>query len=63
MHDGQPYVIPTLSARVDDVVYLHEGRPAGRSANRRGSVSVGVTLGGIVLARSIFEYSVNYRRS
>lgn len=62
--DGQPYVIPTLHARVDDVLYLH-GSPASRMLQALGSgapVCVTVThLDGIVLAKSVFNHSVNYR--
>jgi nitroimidazol reductase NimA-like FMN-containing flavoprotein (pyridoxamine 5'-phosphate oxidase superfamily) len=62
--DGQPYVIPTLHARVGDVLYLH-GSPASRMLQELGSgapVCVTVThLDGIVLAKSVFNHSVNYR--
>src|SRR5215472_5423909 len=62
--DGQPYVIPTLYARVGDAIYFH-----GSAASRmlRGAaegtlVCVTVTLtDGIVLARSVFNHSMNYR--
>ena len=62
--DGQPYVIPTLHARVGDVLYLH-GSPASRMLKELGSgapVCVTVThLDGVVLAKSVFNHSVNYR--
>lgn len=62
--DDQPYVIPTLHARVGDVLYLH-GSPASRMLQTLGSgapVCVTVThLDGIVLAKSVFNHSVNYR--
>src|SRR3954449_3663092 len=62
--DGQPYVIPTLHARVGDVLYLH-GSPASRMLQTLGSgepLCVTVThLDGIVLAKSVFNHSVNYR--
>jgi nitroimidazol reductase NimA-like FMN-containing flavoprotein (pyridoxamine 5'-phosphate oxidase superfamily) len=62
--DGQPYVIPTLHARVRDVLYLH-GSPASRMLQELGSgapVCVTVThLDGVVLAKSVFNHSVNYR--
>jgi len=62
--DGQPYVIPTLHARVGDVLYLH-GSPASRMLKEMGKgapVCVTVThLDGIVLAKSVFNHSVNYR--
>jgi nitroimidazol reductase NimA-like FMN-containing flavoprotein (pyridoxamine 5'-phosphate oxidase superfamily) len=61
---GQPYVIPTIHARLDDVLYLH-----GASANHmlktlEGGLDACVTvtlLDGLVLARSAFHHSVNYR--
>ena len=62
--ENQPYVIPTLHARVGDVLYLH-GSPASRMLQTLGSgapVCVTVThLDGIVLAKSVFNHSVNYR--
>jgi nitroimidazol reductase NimA-like FMN-containing flavoprotein (pyridoxamine 5'-phosphate oxidase superfamily) len=61
---GQPYVIPTLHARVDDHVYVH-GSAASRTLRALGgSVPACLTvtlLDGIVLARSVFEHSMNYR--
>jgi nitroimidazol reductase NimA-like FMN-containing flavoprotein (pyridoxamine 5'-phosphate oxidase superfamily) len=62
--DGQPYVIPTGYARVDDRLYLH-GSAASRMLRTLGAgvqVCVTVTLvDGLVLARSAFHHSVNYR--
>src|SRR5437868_14529699 len=62
--DGQPFVIPTLHARIDDTLYLH-GSAASRPLKRAAAglpVCVTVTLvDGIVLARSIFEHSIDYR--
>jgi nitroimidazol reductase NimA-like FMN-containing flavoprotein (pyridoxamine 5'-phosphate oxidase superfamily) len=62
--DGQPYVIPTLFARVGDAVYFH-GSAASRMLRGAASgipVCVTVTLiDGLVLARSVFNHSMNYR--
>ncbi|HEY2794601.1 MAG TPA: pyridoxamine 5'-phosphate oxidase family protein, partial [Micromonosporaceae bacterium] len=63
--DGAPRVLPTLFVRVDDTVYLH-GSTAARwplTARRDGMpVCVTVTaLDGLVLARSQFNHSANYR--
>jgi nitroimidazol reductase NimA-like FMN-containing flavoprotein (pyridoxamine 5'-phosphate oxidase superfamily) len=62
--DGQPYAIPTLHARVGDEVWVH-GSSASRTLRtlRRGArACLTVTLvDGLVLARSIFNHSVNYR--
>jgi hypothetical protein len=64
VHDGQPYVVPTLHARVGDELLVH-GSAASRTLGALGggtSVCVTVTLvDGIVLARSVFESSMNYR--
>jgi nitroimidazol reductase NimA-like FMN-containing flavoprotein (pyridoxamine 5'-phosphate oxidase superfamily) len=62
--DGQPYVIPTAYARWDDRLILH-GSTASRMFRRLGEgleVCVTVTLvDGLVLARSQFHHSMNYR--
>ena len=62
--DGQPYVIPTLFARVRDALYFH-GSAASRMLRNLGDgipVCVTVTLtDGFVLARSVFNHSMNYR--
>jgi nitroimidazol reductase NimA-like FMN-containing flavoprotein (pyridoxamine 5'-phosphate oxidase superfamily) len=62
--DGQPYVIPTMFARVGDAIYFH-GSAASRMLRNASSgipVCVTVTLvDGLVLARSVFNHSMNYR--
>ena len=62
--DGQPYAIPTLHARVGDEVWVH-GSSASRTLRTLGRgarACLTVTLiDGLVLARSIFNHSVNYR--
>ena len=62
--DGQPFVVPTLYARLGDELVLH-GSVASRLMRhvRDGSpICVTVTeLDGLVLARSAFETSLNYR--
>ena len=62
--DGQPFVIPTLYARVGDAIYFH-GSAASRMLRGAASgvaVCVTVTLtDGFVLARSVFNHSMNYR--
>lgn len=64
VQDGQPYVIPTLHARIGDRLYVH-GSAASRTLRAlAGGAPVCVTatlLDGLVLARSVFEHSVNYR--
>ena len=62
--EGQPYVIPTIYARVEDRLYIH-GSAASRmlrTIGERMPVCVTVTLlDGLVLARSTFHHSMNYR--
>ena len=62
--DGQPFVIPTLYGRSGDKLYLH-GSAASRMlrAQEAGEpVCVPVSLvDGLVLARSAFHHSINYR--
>ncbi|MFI5095230.1 MAG: pyridoxamine 5'-phosphate oxidase family protein [Candidatus Acidiferrales bacterium] len=62
--DGQTFVIPTLYARIGDAIYFH-GSAASRMlrcASEGANVCVTVTLiDGIVLARSVFNHSINYR--
>jgi nitroimidazol reductase NimA-like FMN-containing flavoprotein (pyridoxamine 5'-phosphate oxidase superfamily) len=62
--DGQPYVIPTLHARIGDEVFVH-GSAASRMVTMLGAglpVCLTVTLiDGLVLARSAFHHSMNYR--
>ncbi len=62
--DNQPFVIPTAYGRVGDKLYIH-GSPASRmlrSLQNAIEVCVTVTLlDGLVLARSAFHHSMNYR--
>ena len=64
VHDGQPYVIPTLHARIGERLYVH-GSSASRTLRTLAEgvpMCATVTLiDGLVLARSVFEHSVNYR--
>ena len=62
--DGEPYVIPTLHARVGERVYFH-GSSASRTVRALAAgaqMCLTVTLlDGLVLARSAVHHSVNYR--
>lgn len=62
--EGQPFVIPTAYGRVGDRLYIH-GSPASRMLRTlKAGVEVCVTvtlLDGLVLARSAFHHSMNYR--
>src|SRR6184192_132671 len=62
--DGQPYVIPTLYARIGDAIYFHGSAASRMLRNVSDGISVCVTVtltDGFVLARSVFNHSMNYR--
>jgi uncharacterized protein len=62
--DGQPYVIPTGFARVGDHVYIHGSAASRMLRNLSQGINVCVTvtlIDGLVLARSAFHHSINYR--
>ena len=62
--DGQPFVIPTGYGRVEDNLYIHGSAASRMLRNLDKGVDVCVTvtlLDGLVLARSIFNHSMNYR--
>jgi hypothetical protein len=62
--DGAPRVIPTIHARVGDTLYVH-GSNASRTlralkAGAEACVAITI-LDGLILARSAFNHSMNYR--
>jgi uncharacterized protein len=62
--DGQPYVIPTLFARVGDAIYFHGSAASRMLRNLVEGIPVCLTVtltDGFVLARSVFNHSMNYR--
>jgi len=62
--DGQPFVIPTSYGRDGDTLYIHGSAASRMLRNLDKGVPVCVTvtlLDGLVLARSIFNHSMNYR--
>ncbi len=62
--DGQPFVIPTAFGRVGDHLYIHGSAASRMLRNLDKGIPVCVTvtlLDGLVLARSIFNHSMNYR--
>lgn len=62
--DGQPYVIPTSYGREGDVLYIHGSAASRMLRNLDKGIPVCITvtlLDGLVLARSIFNHSMNYR--
>jgi uncharacterized protein len=64
VHDGKPAVIPTLHARVGDEVLLHGSAASRMLRTLSQGVDVCLTatlIDGLVLARSAFHHSMNYR--
>lgn len=64
VHDGQPYVIPTAFGRAERTIYLHGSAVSRTLQAVSGGIPVCLTatlLDGIVLARSGFHSSINYR--
>lgn len=62
--DGQPFVIPTGYARVDDKLYIHGSQASRMLRSLAGGLDACVTVtivDGLVLARSAFHHSMNYR--
>ena len=62
--DGQPYVIPTSYGRDGNVLYVHGSAASRMLRNLQQGIPVCVTvtlLDGLVLARSVFNHSMNYR--
>ncbi|HJR09101.1 MAG TPA: pyridoxamine 5'-phosphate oxidase family protein [Pyrinomonadaceae bacterium] len=62
--EGQPFVIPTGYARAGDTLYLHGSQASRMLRALRDGIQVCVTvtlLDGMVLARSAFHHSMNYR--
>jgi nitroimidazol reductase NimA-like FMN-containing flavoprotein (pyridoxamine 5'-phosphate oxidase superfamily) len=62
--DGQPFVIPTSYGRGGDVLYIHGSAASRMLRNLDQGVRVCITVtlvDGLVLARSVFNHSMNYR--
>src|SRR4029453_18141071 len=62
--DNQPFVIPTGYARVDDKLLIHGSQASRMLRSLSGGVDACVTVtlvDGLVLARSAFHHSMNYR--
>jgi uncharacterized protein len=62
--DGQPFVIPTSYGRTGDNLYIHGSAASRMLRQMKDGVPVCITvtlLDGLVLARSIFNHSMNYR--
>lgn len=62
--EGQPFVIPTMFARVGDYIYFHGSAASRTLRGLSGGIPVCITvtlIDGLVLARSVFNHSMNYR--
>ncbi|MDX6693990.1 MAG: uncharacterized protein QOF02_1593 [Blastocatellia bacterium] len=62
--EGQPFVIPMGYGRVRDQLYIHGSQASRMLRQLRGGINVCVTVtlvDGLVLARSAFHHSMNYR--
>ena len=62
--DGQPYVIPTSYGRKDANLYIHGSAASRMLRQMKDGIAVCITvtlLDGLVLARSVFNHSMNYR--
>jgi nitroimidazol reductase NimA-like FMN-containing flavoprotein (pyridoxamine 5'-phosphate oxidase superfamily) len=62
--DGQPFVIPTSYGRKEANLYIHGSAASRMLRQMKEGVRVCVTvtlLDGLVLARSVFNHSMNYR--
>ncbi len=62
--EGQPFVIPTMFARIGDAIYFHGSAASRLLRGLSGGLPVCITvtlMDGLVLARSIFNHSMNYR--
>ena len=62
--DGEPRVIPTIHARVGDTLYVHGSNASRTLRSTKGGAAVAAEvtlLDGLVMARSAFHHSMNYR--
>jgi hypothetical protein len=62
--EGQPFVIPTIHARHEDSIYLHGSKNSRMLEHIQAGNPICITitlLDGLVLARSVFHSSMNYR--
>jgi nitroimidazol reductase NimA-like FMN-containing flavoprotein (pyridoxamine 5'-phosphate oxidase superfamily) len=64
VQDGQPFVIPTIHARLGDEILLHGAKASRLLKHVQAGQPICITvtlLDGLVLARSVFNSSMNYR--
>ena len=63
-HNGSPVVIPTIHARINNTLYIHGSAASRLLKSIQGGANLCVTISlidGIVMARSAFHHSLNYR--
>jgi nitroimidazol reductase NimA-like FMN-containing flavoprotein (pyridoxamine 5'-phosphate oxidase superfamily) len=64
VQDGQPFVIPTIHARHEDTIFFHGAKASRLLKHIEAGNPLCVTitlLDGLVMARSVFHHSMNYR--
>jgi len=64
VQDGQPFVIPTMFARIGEAIHFHGSAASRMLRGLSGGLPVCITVtltDGLVLARSVFNHSMNYR--
>jgi hypothetical protein len=64
VRDGAPVVLPTIHARIGDVLYIHGSPASGLLRDGRKGIELCVTatvVDDLVLAKSAFHHSLNYR--
>lgn len=62
--DGQPFIIPTLYGRKDNTLFIHGATTSRMIKNLEQGISMSLAVShvdGLVLARSAFHHSMNYR--
>ena len=62
--DGQPFVIPTIHALADDMLYVHGEKSSMKLKQSASGITMCITVtlfDGLVVARSLFHHSMNYR--
>ncbi|MEI9952647.1 MAG: pyridoxamine 5'-phosphate oxidase family protein [Pseudomonadota bacterium] len=64
VNEGQPFVIPTIHWRIGDELYIHGSAKSRMIEHGEGAAPLCITvtlIDGVVLARSAFHHSMNYR--
>src|SRR5215467_13952946 len=64
VHNGAPFVVPTLHVRIGERLYVHGSAASRMLRTAAGGIPLCVTVthvDGLILARSAFHHSINYR--